>query len=243
MILGAQGNVSLTKTFTDVMTGLTIQPYGSLRYNAFSKNVCTFDSPYTEADQTLLARGAPTLIGGSLPNANTPDALGQSGSLFGVNSDVSGTAGLFASLAFTPEWSIGVQYQGTWSNDRGLAPACVTVDSDPGGTCREIADGSDTKLNVTTFFSLGLTWVTTPYLQISASWNSFNSQLAPNGSWYNPFYNPQTSVSLTGVFTLDVIYLDLKGRLEADEEEEAATAQRRRNGARASTRASGRVAQ
>ncbi|RLB49933.1 MAG: hypothetical protein DRJ42_19985, partial [Deltaproteobacteria bacterium] len=136
MIAGFQGTFSLTKVFPDVMTGLTMQGFGSFRGNVHSKNVCSLEG----GD----AYGQPAVPGPGGFN-------GQTGGL--SNAVVSGQLGAALALSPIPELSFSTTYLAQWNMGRNLAPVDVPVISAPGGAMT-FEDGSDTHLRTFVFFSL-----------------------------------------------------------------------------------------
>jgi hypothetical protein len=200
LVLGLEGSTSATRVFDDVVGGLTLQAYGALRYNFHTKNV-----PTTESD---IYAPPFTPSGG----AHTPlDQLGAPS-----NSVLVGTLGLSISLAINDWLSVGVDYEGQWAHGYGLAEACTSpervVVADAEQLC--LPDASATKLRATSYLAIGAAVIPTAWLYVWAGVVSWTSQLAPNGSYYNPFDNPSTSISVTAIFTMDEVYTTVRDALD-----------------------------
>jgi hypothetical protein len=64
------------------------------------------------------------------------------------------------------------------------------------------------------FFGLSVAYDVLPWLNLSASYNTFTLQLSPNGKFRNPIWGPDTTVSMTAVVTLDQLYELVTGQGE-----------------------------
>jgi hypothetical protein len=233
-ILSTQGSVSLTKVLPDILSGLQLNFSGVGVYTMSNSNVCQGENPYNALNPDDLNRRAPTLA--TMPNSNDPGSLGMWSA--SPATDFWGALTLSASLAFTPEISIGVSYGGLWYHSRDLAPATIAVDSAPGGTVT-LEDMSRTKMSVATNLGISINWVANEWAFFSIGWtNAYyqQPQLDPSGNWYNPFWAPQVALSLFGQFQLDTIYTNLTTSNEEESEEEATAGRDRTEGARADNR-------
>ncbi len=195
LVLGLEGYVSATRVITEVLSGLTVEAYGGLRYNFHSKNVPTTESDIYRVPFTASAAAHEPL-----------DQLGAPSTSILV-----GTLGLSLSLALNDYVSLGVDYEGQWAHGRPLAVACTSPETvivaDSEQLC--LADASATKLRATTYLALGVGVTPLSWLYLWGGIVSSTSQLAPDGSYYNPFDNPSTSVSITAIFTLDEAYTEI----------------------------------
>jgi hypothetical protein len=212
LIMGLQGTFSATKVFTDIMTGLTVQAFGSFRGNFHTGN-----APGNESDKY----GNATASNPSLPpGVSDPNQIGGL-----TNTMLSGNIGLYAGLAPIPELSFWAQWQNQWNLGRGLADATVPVDSAPGGTM-VLEDMSQTHTRVLTYFGVGVSWLINAWINTTFSYSSYNSSLDGSGNIYNPFYNPASVFTLQAVLILDRVYEGVSNMLSGDDEEseEAATA-------------------
>jgi hypothetical protein len=118
-------------------------------------------------------------------------------------------AGFAASLAPLTELSFDLAFYWMWQFGRDLADAEVPVATAPGGTL-SIEDMSPTHTRAMTWFSAGMGYSVTEWLNASAMYSTFTGQLAPDGSRRNPFWNVDSAVSLMATLNIERLYGEIE---------------------------------
>jgi hypothetical protein len=90
-----------------------------------------------------------------------------------------------------------------WLPRLALPLGTQTIDTATGSLA--LAD-AETHWRVFQFFGLSVAYDVLPWLNLSASYGTFTGQLNPNGTFRNPLWGPDTTVSMTAVVTLDQLY-------------------------------------
>ncbi len=193
-VLGTGAQSSATKVFPDVLAGLVTQAsIGYAHWWATSHSSTSYDA------------GAECLADNNLIPCTrfaTPTS---------VRDQI--TAGLVGQINFTPELSAGLVFSWWWQRGADLDPVNLDGLDEPGVT-GTLEDGSATHWRNLTVSSLFVAYQLNTWVQASIGINTLSSQLNPNGSLRNPFWNPDTQYSLTAVITLDQLYTTLVGAEE-----------------------------
>lgn len=114
------------------------------------------------------------------------------------------TLGLIGQINITPEFSTGLSFAWLWQRAANLDPIDLgTLGPGVNGT---LPDQSETHWRNLTSASLFVAYQFNTWFQASLGINTFSSQLSPNGTVRNPFWNPDTQYSLTAVVTMDQLY-------------------------------------
>lgn len=115
------------------------------------------------------------------------------------------TLGIGASLSPVERLSVGVGFTWFFRRANSLGDAVVPVPSAPGGTIT-LEDGSNTHWRNLTDFAVTVGYDVLDGLNLELAFDTYTTQLNPNGTRRNPFYNADTVVSLTATATLDQLY-------------------------------------
>lgn len=226
---GITGNV--TREFEHVMEGLTLT--GSLGYShSFNTgNTLTRDdtaaSPVSPGGSALAETSAvfqpdPVRCAIAQQNEDGSPAEGVcSGGASTTSDSVLLTLG--GSLAPIKHMTFDLSYTWWWRHARGLADATVIASGMP----VTIPDGSLTHWRNLQVFSIGVGYDIVPWLNASLSWYALTTQLNPNGSFRNPFANPDSMLDLTFTVALDELYKVFRPTPQTTEHNPTATASAR----------------
>ncbi len=218
MVGGLSSSIALTKVFTQIMTGLTIQAFGSFSGTLYTSNACS-----TESDKYVPAYAVS-------PSSDPYDRINANNqTLYLTNSPLSGSVGLYAGLAPIPELSFWAQWGSSWVLGYDTTTTDVPVYGGTSGSTTDSVSVTDTSGHTRTYsqLALGVTWLINDWINTTlyyGSSNSFVGALDPSGNVYNPFYTPYSQFTLQFAFVLDRVYEHVRDMTAGDEEEEAATA-------------------
>lgn len=179
-------------SFPEVLDGLMLIANGSYSHFWSGSNVTGTAEPYPCYVNDVGAAQVCSQVGGP---STVSDSI---------------VAGLTGSLNVTPELNVSAGFTWLWRVANGLADAEVPVLGAPGGSIT-LADASETHIRGLTYFSASAAYQMNPWFNLSANFYTFTTQLSPDGSRRNPFWNVDSSVSLTATVTLDTLYTDISG--------------------------------
>lgn len=205
-VLATGAIASATKVFGEVLGGLVTQIGGSYHHWWATTTTPTGYAP----ESFCIVSNTPVSCNNFATNTSVRDQF---------------AATLAAQLQVTPEFSASVSFSWLWTRGADLE-SIDTGAFGPGIEGQTLADGSKTHWRNLTSPSLSVSYQVNTWLQASLGMNTFTSQLSPNGTIRNPFWNPDTQYSLTAVMTLDQLYTTI---VESAETEQPATAERRRS--------------
>jgi hypothetical protein len=205
-VLATGGLVTATKVFGDVLSGLVTQVAGTYQHWWATSTTSTSYSP-----------GAECIDGGNLVPC----------SRFPTSSAIRDTFGasVFGQISITPEFTAGLAF--TWLWQRGAGLDSIDLGAIGPGVSGELSDQSTTHWRNLTSSSVFEGYQVNTWLQASLGINTFTSQLNPNGSLRNPFWNPDTQDSLTASFTIDQFYTAVLASADQETPPEAAAARNR----------------
>jgi len=189
--LGAVGSADYA--LENVLHGLSLGGALGYSYSIAGSNVVLTEDDYPQA----VANGPRA----GLDSGN--DIPAQAGGSSAVGHSF--TFGLSASLAVLENMSIDGSFTWWWQQGRGLADAEVPVASAPGGVV-VLGDGSDSHLRLLTWFTLGVGYDITDWVNASLTYACLTSEFNPDATRRNPFWNVDSSVALTATVTLDKAY-------------------------------------
>ena len=118
---------------------------------------------------------------------------------------------LDASIAVIEELSFGIGLGGLWQRAAGLADAQVDLDGD-GTADLVLEDDSDTHWRNLTNTYLYASYTPVAWLSADLTLYTITGQLDPDGSRRNPFFGPDTMLSLSFAVTIDRLYQSARGR-------------------------------
>lgn len=144
---------------------------------------------------------------------NAPQVCGQVGGASTISDAVLTT--LSASITPVEKLTFDVSFSWWWRLGRGLGDASVPTVSGP----IVLEDGSDTHWRNLTWFTLGVGYDVTDWVNASLGLSTLTGQLDPDGSRRNPFYNVDSVVSLTATFALDALYTTMTATSTSEESE------------------------
>jgi len=90
-----------------------------------------------------------------------------------------------------------------WLPRLALPLGTQTVDTATGSV--SLTD-AETHWRMFQFFGVSVAYDVLPWMNLSASYGTFTTQLSPNAKLRNPLWGPDTTVSMTAVVTLDQLY-------------------------------------
>ncbi len=188
-IIGTAVIGTVTKSFDNVLSGLVLKlPAWYAHYFSASNLV--------EAEAEI----------GCTPAVSAPEpaSFASSDCLGGISNETDEfLAGLAAKLMLIPDLDVSGSLTWIWRRAAGLQDAVV-----PTATGEVVVpDSSPTHWRNYTEAGLSLGYLFDEWLHMAFGLYASTSQLAPDGSRRNPFFNVDTHVMLTATVTLDQLYL------------------------------------
>lgn len=198
--LGTALFVNQSYDIDNVLAGLQFTFDGAYTHTWTGSNVTRLDSNGRDGVDCTLASGD--------PNDQEHGRATCGGGPSNISDSISLTVG--ASLAPIDRLSVDASFNWRWRRARGLADAVVPVEGAPGGEVT-LSDGSDTHWRNDTTFDVSVSYDVLDWLGLSLGFSTATSQLNPDGSSRNPFYNVDSAVYLTTAVTLDKLYTSVRG--------------------------------
>jgi len=205
-------NASVKRPFEDVLEGLLLGLSTSYSYTVAGSNVRLAedeDVPQTHANFVGSTEG----LNAPSPGDQVPPQVAGPTSV-----DHAATLGLSAALSIIENLSVDTSFTWWWQNGRGLADASVPVDTASSGTMT-VEDGSDTHLRLYTWFTASVGYQVTDWINASLNYSHLTGEFDPDASRRNPFWSPDSAVSLTAAISLDELYNTFSGRRTAEDDD------------------------
>jgi len=197
--------VSMASRFADLILGTGLVANASFSFQDEIHLSVLFDLAYTH---WFRSSNTPTFFSGA--NSQTDGAgicpANMLRCVAGGSSSATDQVLFGPTLLWVPDGEkLNVSATWYWFPQLGGSLADATVPL-AGGTPLTVGDNSATHWRNVYYFGVSVAYDILPWFNLSATYGTFTGQLRPTGEVRNPFWGPDTTLSMTAVITLDQLY-------------------------------------